>query len=231
VDGVDGVRPWLAEHVEVDRVAVALEKQDVVGIDRAHGVVQAPVEGADRRAADVARLVDGIVAGHPRLVPIAARERLPQMDHPVLKVLVVPEERPVRRVVAVPALVLAAGQGVQVDDRVETVPRAALDGAVEEPEALLLELERAQVVVEVAIAHGQAHGVEPERGQESGVLVAEEHIEKALEELPRPLVAQGPAQASRCSVSVAGNPVMKFSMFIQPRARPRGAPRAVRRAW
>jgi ribosomal protein L24 len=57
VDGVDRVRQGIAERREVHRVAIALEEEEVAGIDRAYGVVQAPVERTDDLPLDVARLV------------------------------------------------------------------------------------------------------------------------------------------------------------------------------
>ncbi len=107
---------------------------------------------------------------------------------------VLPEERAVRRVVAVPALVLAAGQRVEIDDRVEPVSRAALDRPIEQPESVFPQLEGTQVVLEVSIAHRQPDDVEPQRGDERRVLVAEEHVEEAVEEALRSLLAQRPAQ-------------------------------------
>jgi hypothetical protein len=119
---------------------VALQEQDVVGIDGADGIVPALIERPDRRAADVTRLVDRVVAGHPRMAAIAQSQRLPQVDDAVLEVPVRPEECPVRRVVAVPSLVLTAGQRVQVDDRVEPVPGGEehVEEPVEEPAGALL---------------------------------------------------------------------------------------------
>src|SRR4029078_10535474 len=119
--------------------------------------------------------------GHPDVVAIAARQRLPEMHDAILEVRVLPEERPMRRVVAVPALVLAAGQGVEIDDGVEPVPPAALDRPIEEPESGLLQLEGTSVVLEVTVAHGQPHDVESQRGDEGGVLVAEEHVQEAID--------------------------------------------------
>jgi hypothetical protein len=153
------------------------EEQDVVGIDCAHRVVQTPVERPDDVSARIARLVDWVVAGDPWVVAVATCHRLPQMHDAILGMSVRPEQRPMRRVVAVPALVLGAGQCVQIDDRVEPMPRTALDRAVEEQEPALVELEGSRVVLEVAVVDGEPDRVEPERGDERGIGVGKEHVE------------------------------------------------------
>jgi hypothetical protein len=48
-------------------------------------------------------------------------------------------------------LVLIARQGVQVEDGVQVVPRARLDGPVQVLESRLLQHERLQVVLEVPV--------------------------------------------------------------------------------
>jgi hypothetical protein len=64
------------------------------------------------------------------------------------------------RVVAVPALVLEARCGVQVDDDVQPVPGADVDSAVEEPKPLVLEMPGPIVVLEVPVVDGHPNTVE-----------------------------------------------------------------------
>src|SRR5262249_29732972 len=104
VHRVDRVRPGLAEPVEVYRIAIAFEEQDVVGIHRAYRLAKPRVERTDHRAAGIPRLVHGIVTGNPGVAAVAPGERFPEMDRAILKMAMRPEERAVRRVVAVPAL-------------------------------------------------------------------------------------------------------------------------------
>ena len=130
------------------------------GIDSSYGFVQPLVEGPDCIAAGVARFVHKVVSCDPRVMAVAARQDLPEVHHPVLKVLVRPERGPVGRVVAVPVLVLGTGQSMEVDDAVQAVAGCTLDRTVEQFEPLLLHLERRHVVFEMAIVERQPHAVE-----------------------------------------------------------------------
>ncbi len=121
VAGIDGVLVGLGEHREVRRVRVAVDEDDVVGVDLADGGHEPVVERPDDRTAGVRGLVEQVVAADPRLVAIARGERLPQVHHAVLEVRVLPEGGDVRRVVGMPVLVLAAGRRVQVDHAVDAV--------------------------------------------------------------------------------------------------------------
>ena len=116
-------------------------------------------------------------------------DRLPQVHDPVLEVAVLPERGDVGGVVGVPVLVLGAGQGVQVDDRVDAVPAERLDGPVEVTEPVALDLERPGVVLEMLVAHGDPGQVEPGLLEERRVRLAEELGEQAVEEPVRPVVA------------------------------------------
>ena len=138
VRGVDGVRVELVplEGAEVGRVAVAVEKQHMVGVDRAHRRDAAVVERLHLGVGRVARLVHQVVAGDRRVAAVAVGEPLPEVHDAVLEVAVLPEEGVVRRVVAVPVHVLRTRQRMQVEDRVKPVAIADLDDAVEQREAL-----------------------------------------------------------------------------------------------
>nr|WP_234314546.1 hypothetical protein [Streptomyces sp. NRRL F-5135] len=93
-----------------------------------------------------------------------------------------PEEREVGGVVGVPLVVLGAGQGVQVDDGVDAVPCAQIDHSVELCEALLADLERAGVVLEVAVVDRQAQAVDVLGGEQRGVGLVEEGRQEPVEE-------------------------------------------------
>ena len=72
-------------------------------------------------AGRVAGLIDHIVSHHPGFVLVVFRDRLPQVQHPVLEFLIDPEGGNMRRIVAVPVLILRSRQSMQVDDRVDAV--------------------------------------------------------------------------------------------------------------
>ena len=161
VQGVDGVLERLVEDVELGRVGVAVEEEDVVGVHRADGRDEPPVEGPDDAAGLVRGLVQQVVARHPGVAPVVVGDGLPQVHDPVLEVPVLPEGGDVGGVVGVPVMVLGAGQGVQVDDRVDAVSGERVDGPVEVAEAVGLDLERSGVVLEVLVADGDPGQVEP----------------------------------------------------------------------
>ena len=179
---VDGVLERLAEEVELGRVRVAVEEQDVIGVDRPDRRREPRVERADDGARLVGRLVHEVVARHPGVALVAVGDRLPQVHDPVLEVTVLPEERPVRRVVRVPVLVLGARQRVQVDDRVHAVRRAGLHRPVEVAEAVLDDLERPLVGLEMPVIDRNAHAVEPQLRKEAGVGIAVEGGQQPIEE-------------------------------------------------
>ena len=205
------------EHAEVGRVRVAVEEEDVVGVDRADGRDEAGVEGPDDLAGLVGGLVQQVVARDPGVVLVVRGHGLPEVDDAVLEVPVLPEGRDVRRVVGVPVLVLRARQRVQVDDRVDAVGGQQVDHAVEVAEAVRLDLERRRVVLEVLVADGDPDEVEAGLGQERRVRLVEEAGEQALEERGRPVGADdlrhlGPHQ--RLVGRVAGDEVL----HVQPAA-------------
>jgi hypothetical protein len=182
VAGVDGVLPGFGEHVELGGVGVAVDEERVVGVDGPDRGGQALVERAHHGAGLVRRLVHQVVARHPDVVLVTVGDRLPQMDDAVLEVPVLPEQRAVRGVVGVPVLVLGSRQRVQVDDRRDAVRPEGGDRPVEVAEAVLGHLERAHVVLEVAVVEGDPHRVETDLGQEGGVGLTEEAGEEPLEE-------------------------------------------------
>src|SRR5918993_5454448 len=135
VVGIYDAGPRLTEHVEVHRIAVTLEEDQVVRVDGQDRLVEPPVEGHDELLARVGWLVYGVVASHPRVAPVVVSYMFPEVHRPVLEMLVSPEQRLVGRVVRMPVLVLVAWQGVQVDDRVDSMRRAELYDPVQVPEA------------------------------------------------------------------------------------------------
>src|SRR5215211_4054931 len=103
-----------------------------------------------------------------------------------------------------PVLVLVARQGVQVDDRVDPLLRAQLYNPVEVPEALVLDLEGAHVVLEVPVVHREPEQVQPERGDKPRVTFREEMIEEAVEEDPVPLLTEHRAYGFTLGLLVRG---------------------------
>ena len=200
-------------------------------VDRADGVDHPSIERTDDPAGLVGGLVDRVVAGHPGGVPVAVGDELPQVHGAVLEVPMRPEGGDVGRIVTVPVVVLTAGQGVQVDDRVDAVSSARLDHPVQVAEARLVDLERPVVVLEVAVVHRHADAVEPAAGEQSGVRLAEEDREQAFEEQLVPVgaehVADGGAHEGLVG-RVAGDEVL----HVQPAAeagtaQPKRSPLAV----
>jgi hypothetical protein len=100
---------------------VAVEPEDVLGVDGADRGLDAVVEGGQAPVLRVARLVDRVVAGDPGVGLVVCSELLPEPDGAVLVVFVLPEGGVVGAAVAVPVGVLAAGEGVQVQDCVDFV--------------------------------------------------------------------------------------------------------------
>jgi hypothetical protein len=217
VQRIDGVLQRLAEEVELRGVGVAVEEEDVVGVDLADGAGQPLVERADDRARLVGRLVHEVVSRHPRLVAIPRRDRLPHVDDAVLEVRVLPEQRAVGRVVRVPVVVLPAGQGVQVDDAEDPVGGARRDRAVEVPEAVLDNLERPRVGLQVAVVERDADAVEAEAREEGGVGVAVEGGEQAVEEQVGEVTAEHVSYA-RAHHRLVGGVARDEVLHVQPPA-------------
>src|SRR6185369_7957048 len=88
-------------------------------------------------------------------------------------------------------IVLGARQRVEIDDRVQAMSGAPLDGPVEQSEPVVPELERAHVVLEMPVVHREADEVEPERSDERRVGVREEHVEETSEEPSVALLSEG----------------------------------------
>ena len=166
----------------------------MVRIDGAYRLLEPLVEGTDRGALGIPRLVHRVVAGDPRIAAIVVGEVLPQVDDPILELPLRPEVRPLGRIVAVPMLVLSAGHRVQIQDRVDAVPGAGIHHAVEPADTLLPDLERRIVVLEVPVVERNPDRIYPEVTEEGRVPVGEEHREESVEEPLVALVAERPAQ-------------------------------------
>ena len=186
---VHGVLVRLAEDREVRRVRVAVDEDDVVGVDLADGRHEPVVERPDDRAGRVARLVEQVVAGHPLMTAEALGQRAPQVHDPVLEVRVAPELGHVRGVVGVPVLVLGARHRVQVDHAVDAMGGAHVDRARQPLEALLEQLEGPRVALEVAVVDRQPQAVDPQLGEQPRVGLVEEAVEQPVEEAVGPLRA------------------------------------------
>ncbi len=211
VRGVDAVRQRVAELVELGRVPIAVQEEDVVGIDRADRRLEPPVERADRRPLGIRRLVDRVVAGDPGIAAIVVGDVLPEVDHAVLELPLRPEVRPLRGVVAVPVLILGAGHRVQIEDRVDAVARARVDHGVEQPEALLADLERCVVALEVPVVERDPNRVQAQIVQEGGIPIGEEHREEPIEEPLVALIAEHAAQRPallRLGAGIPGDEVL-----------------------
>src|SRR5215212_11192857 len=100
----------------------------------------------------------------------------------------IPECCDVCGVVGVPVLVLRAGQGVQVDDRVDALAAECINGAVEVAEAVGLDLERSRVVLEVLVSDGDSRKIQPGIAEEHCVPLIEEPGEEPLEEALGPVI-------------------------------------------
>ncbi len=159
-------------------------------VHRAQRLDQAVVEGPDHPPGGVARLVDRVVPRHPGVVLVVVGDRLPQVHGAVLEVPVLPERRHVGGVVGVPVLVLRARQRVQVNHAVDPVLRQQADDAVEVAEAVLDDLHRPVVGLEVPVVHRDSHAVDAHAREQGGVLGAEEGGQQPVEEQLLPLLAQ-----------------------------------------
>ena len=89
VQGVDAVGKDGGEALPFASEGVAVEPEDVVGVDGADGGFDAGVECGETEVLWVAGLVDRIVARDPGIISVAGRELLPQPDCAVLVILVV----------------------------------------------------------------------------------------------------------------------------------------------
>jgi hypothetical protein len=90
----------------------------------------------------------------------------PDIDHTILKILEVPEQRLMNPGVGVPPLVLSSGECMHVEDGVQPFGGASLHDAVDEAEALGPDNRRVAVVHEVPVVYRDADAVESQRGEE-----------------------------------------------------------------
>jgi hypothetical protein len=183
--------------VELRRVPIPIEEEDVSWIDRADRRLEPFVERADGGAVSIGGLVDRVVTRDPWVVLVVRGDMLPQVHDAVLELALAPEVRPLRRVVTVPVLVLCPGNRMQIEDRVDPVSCTRVDDGVEQPEALLLDHERRVVIFEMPIVERNAERVHADAREERGILVGEEGGQETVEEPRVPLFAEntteGPA--------------------------------------
>src|SRR5689334_1049739 len=110
-----------------------------------------------------------------------------------------------------PVMVLRPRQRVQVDHGHQAVPGAGVDHAVQLAEAVVDELERAGVVLEVPVVDRNADAVHAQPGQKLRVVLAEERREQAVEEQLVPVPAENLADGAahqRLVRRVAGDEVL-----------------------
>lgn len=96
MDGVDAVGPDGAgsRYIKVGKVrgkGVAVEEENVVGVDGTDGGVETVVPGLETRVRWVAGFVERVVPGDPWVALVVGGELFPEPDGTVLEVLVVPE--------------------------------------------------------------------------------------------------------------------------------------------
>ncbi len=216
-----GLGPCIEER-EVGRVAVAVEEEDVPVVHGADRLLEPLVERGQHLAARVARLVDRVEPGDLGPVLVAIRQRFPEIDHAVLEVGVVPELGDVRRVVAVPVLILPARQRMQVEDRIDAVATEEAHDAIEPGESLLFQHERSRVVLEVAVVERDADTVDSEGCEVGSIRFVEEvpveGLEECVESVPAHAVQQQPANRALVA-GVARDEVLHVHPAAQAHAR------------
>jgi hypothetical protein len=120
---------------------------------------------------------------NPGVVLVVFGDLNPEMNHAILEILEVPEQGFVNAGVAVPALVLTAGERVHVDDGVQPLCGTGLDDAVDELEPLRSDDGGVAVIHEVAVVDGDADAVQAEGREELGIRGREEVLEKLRDRL------------------------------------------------
>lgn len=118
MDGIHTVRQHLLKRREIHGIRVPVEVKNMLRIHLPNRRLHPAVESLEIYVFRVRWFVHGVITRNPRISPVMLRNLDPEIDHPVLEILEVPEEGLVDARVAVPALVLAAGEGVHVDDGV-----------------------------------------------------------------------------------------------------------------
>src|SRR5690348_8262737 len=98
--------------MEVQRVAISFQKENMVGVNSSNSLVNAAIKRPDLLFAYIAWLVDWIITRYPGVAFIVVGYHFPQMHNAILKVFVLPEQCFMRWVVAVPILILVAWQGM-----------------------------------------------------------------------------------------------------------------------
>jgi hypothetical protein len=133
------IGPDLMEHVKILRIAVPIEKDDMMRIDRPNGLVKTAIEWLNQLARGITRLIHWIVARHPGMVTIVTGKCLPEMDRPVLEMAMLPEQCLMRRIIAMPVLVLVTRQSVQIENGINPLLRTEIDYAVQMLETLFFD--------------------------------------------------------------------------------------------
>ena len=133
---VDGVRErGLRKLSEVHGVGVAVDEEDMVRVDGADGFLGARVPPYEACVLWVGGLVEQVIACDCGVAGVVGGDGDPEGDGLVLEDAMLPEKGLRSAGVGVPVLVLAARDGVEVEDHVEVVLGADGDDAVEHGEA------------------------------------------------------------------------------------------------
>ncbi len=187
-------------HAVVGRLAVGVDAafvvagQDdhMVGVDRAHGLVELADHGRHVVRVGAPWFVEQAVAGHRRSVAVARGDLLPQPGGAGLE----GRRAPVQIALGAAAVVfraLAAGGAMQVEHHIDAAALGLGDGLVEVAPGVGAQLARLALVFEHGVDEGQAHQVETVAGQ---------HIPIAFGD---PIVAKQGHQA--LALGVAESPV------------------------
>src|SRR5579872_4222668 len=108
----------------------------MIGIDGPNGVENSLRHVEEGRGIGGVGLVDEVVAGHPFLLPVALGNRPPEVRRSILELALRPQKRSMGRVIRMPITVLVSLYGMQIDDCVDPMTRAQVDGAIEVFETL-----------------------------------------------------------------------------------------------
>jgi hypothetical protein len=81
----------VAKVREIGRECVAIEENDVIGVDSANGLVDAVIEGNNACVVRVGGLVEWIVSRDPFVALVMCRELFPKPDYAILVIFMIPD--------------------------------------------------------------------------------------------------------------------------------------------
>ncbi len=186
----------LLQPFKIPGIIIPLQKQDVLFINFSDRICYLPVQFVDClpvRLIELIKvigmfaggrscgwLIHQIVARYRISVPVSLCNRLPECDDPFLKMAEAPEKSRAPLVITVPVTVLPSGQGMHIQDYVDTLAFTGIQYGIQTFKSLFLIYKGILVFLKMPVTQRNANAVGSGFPDQPDILLSQEVVEDGL---------------------------------------------------